>query len=221
MTSNATNIIRIQQYLKGELTPEEMNKLEREALDDPFLNDALEGYLQKGVNTHHLTLLQQRLQDRITEQPQERNRMLFTTQRLGIAAVACLLFILACVLLWMVNTRNIANNGDNQEVTMELNTSDPIPSGNGLSIARKLKTSSSSPIAGWDHFNDYILENMKSDRTKGVVILRFKVDQEGRPINIQTIKGASYRQINEIKRLLEGGPAWEANKSAEVEFVFE
>ncbi|MDM8177514.1 MULTISPECIES: energy transducer TonB [Olivibacter] len=220
MTSNITNIIRIQQYLKGELSPEEMNKLEREALDDPFLNDALEGYLQKGVNTQHLTLLQQRLQNRITEQPQERNRMLFTSQRLGIAAVACLLFVLACVLLWMVNTRNTANK-TNREVTVELNTGDPIPSGNGLSIARKLTASSASPAAGWDHFNDYIAKKAKSNMAKGVIVLRFQVNQQGRPFNIQVIKGTEYSQLNEIKQLLKGGPAWEANKSGEVEFVFE
>lgn len=219
MTNNATNIIRIQQYLKGELSPEEMNKLEREALDDPFLNDALEGYLQKGVNTHQLTLLQQRLQDRITAQPQERNRMLFTSQRLGIAAVACLLFVLACVLLWMVNNRNLAKP-DAKEVSVELNTNEPIPSGNGLSIARKLKEASASPKEGWDDFNSYLTKKVKSNSGKGVAVIRFEINQNGRPFNIQTLKGDPVL-VKEIRRLLENGPSWEPNKVAEVEFVFE
>ena len=33
----------IEKYLKGELTPAQMHALEKEALNDPFLADALEG----------------------------------------------------------------------------------------------------------------------------------------------------------------------------------
>ena len=33
----------LQRYLKGELSPREMHALEKAALDDPFLSDALEG----------------------------------------------------------------------------------------------------------------------------------------------------------------------------------
>ncbi|MFN6087210.1 MAG: hypothetical protein ACK47E_00495, partial [Cyclobacteriaceae bacterium] len=33
----------IEKYRKGELTPSEMHSLERKALSDPFLADALEG----------------------------------------------------------------------------------------------------------------------------------------------------------------------------------
>ena len=33
----------IEKYRKGELTPSEMNSLEKKALSDPFLADALEG----------------------------------------------------------------------------------------------------------------------------------------------------------------------------------
>lgn len=219
MTSNSTNIVRIQQYLKGQLSPEEMNKLEREALDDPFLNDALEGYMQKGLNTHQLTLLQQRLQDRITEQPQERNRMLFTSQRLGIATAACLLFILACVLLWMVNNMNQANNGT-KEVTVELNTEDAIVPGSKMPNAKQVEGSSASPVGGWDSFNDYIGKNVKANIGKGEAIVRFDVNEEGRPFNIQAIKG-NQPQIDEVTRLLEAGPKWQRAKSGEVVFVFD
>jgi hypothetical protein len=33
----------IERYLRGDMTPEEMHKLERKAMHDPFLADALEG----------------------------------------------------------------------------------------------------------------------------------------------------------------------------------
>lgn len=216
---NSYNFIRIQQYLKGELSPEEMNQLEKEALDDPFLNDALEGYQQKGINTGKLTLMQQRLQDRIAEQPQERSRMLLTSQRLSVAAVACLLFILACVLLWMVSTRP-TNQNDKKQIALELSTSEPIPSGNGLSIARKLTAQSGSPQKGWEEFNAYIKQSMRPLKEKGVVVLTFDVDEQGRPLHIKATKGKD-PFVKEAIRLLQNGPLWEENNPVTVEFVFE
>lgn len=48
MKHNPTNInytaADIQQYLEGKMSPTEMNALERAALDDPFLQEAIEGY---------------------------------------------------------------------------------------------------------------------------------------------------------------------------------
>ena len=40
----------IKKYLRGELTPAEMHALEKKALEDPFLEDALEGASQLGSN---------------------------------------------------------------------------------------------------------------------------------------------------------------------------
>lgn len=57
--------MKIQQYLKGELSPEAMHQLEREALADPFLMDALEGYAATPHHEPDLGGLQQRLQERI------------------------------------------------------------------------------------------------------------------------------------------------------------
>ncbi|GAA4782333.1 hypothetical protein GCM10023231_07470 [Olivibacter ginsenosidimutans] len=218
MNNTTYHIIRIQQYLKGELSTEEMNQLEREALEDPFLNDALEGYQHVGMSTNKLTLLQQRLQDRVTEQPQERSRLLFTSQRLGIAAAACLLFILACVLLWMINTRN--DTIRQRQVTVELNTAEPIPYSDGSFIARKLTQTSASPKQGWNHFNRYIKENIKALKGKNVVVLTFDIDNQGKPFHIRSEKGDK-PFIEEAKRLIEVGPTWDENKSAKVEFVFE
>jgi len=216
--NNTYTILRIKQYLKGELSPEEMNRLEREALDDPFLNDALEGYQHKGINTGKLTLLQQRLQDRITEQPQERSRLLFTSQRLGIAAVACLLFVLACVLFWMIHTRN-STIYQQKQTSVELSTNDPIPNNDGLFTARKLTATSGSPQGGWDHFNRYIKEEKKALPGRDVVVLTFDVDQMGKPVHIKAKKGSA-NFIREAERLLTEGPLWQANTSVSIEFVF-
>ncbi len=48
MSTNKPNIQQIQQYLRGELDAKAMHQLEREAQDDPFLMEALEGFESRG-----------------------------------------------------------------------------------------------------------------------------------------------------------------------------
>jgi len=60
--------IDIEKYHKGLLTPKERHDLEKAALDDPFLADALEGYSVTGVNADaDIAELKKRLSQRTTE----------------------------------------------------------------------------------------------------------------------------------------------------------
>ncbi len=59
----------IEKYHKGMLSPKEMHALEKAALDDPFLADALEGYAVNDVNANaDLAELQNRLKKRLDEE---------------------------------------------------------------------------------------------------------------------------------------------------------
>jgi TonB family protein len=60
-----TDISQIQKYLNGELDAKAMHRLEREAQDDPFLMDALEGYTQSGNQQAGLADLSARLNNRV------------------------------------------------------------------------------------------------------------------------------------------------------------
>lgn len=60
--------IDIEKYHKGLLSPREMHDLEKAALDDPFLADALEGYAVSGINAAaDIAELKKRLSDRTEE----------------------------------------------------------------------------------------------------------------------------------------------------------
>lgn len=116
-------LLRIQQYLNGQLSPGEMYQLEREALDDPFLQDAIDGFRQTAhVDEHQLSLLQQRLETRIAAQQEDKVAFYFGWQRLSVAATAGLLFILACILLWMIIGRHHSRQqpADHKKVEVEL-----------------------------------------------------------------------------------------------------
>ena len=59
--------VDIEKYHKGLLSPKEMHELEKAALDDPFLADALEGYGADSVNiSKDLPELEKRLEEKIS-----------------------------------------------------------------------------------------------------------------------------------------------------------
>jgi TonB family protein len=65
VNNKRTDISQIQKYLNGELDAKAMHRLEREAQDDPFLMDALEGYAQSGNQQAGLADLSARLNNRV------------------------------------------------------------------------------------------------------------------------------------------------------------
>lgn len=63
----------IERYHRGLLNAAEMHRMEKAALEDPFLADALEGYAASGIQTQaDLTDLQKRLEARIQESAGEK-----------------------------------------------------------------------------------------------------------------------------------------------------
>lgn len=64
--------VDIAAYHQGRLTPAEMHALEKAAMEDPFLGDALEGYQAQATLTTDFAELRSRLQDRIGEEKKTR-----------------------------------------------------------------------------------------------------------------------------------------------------
>lgn len=64
MNKDNQDIDLIKKYLRGQLSPAEMHRLEKRALDDPFLAEAMEGYENFPNNSHSLNELKVRLKSR-------------------------------------------------------------------------------------------------------------------------------------------------------------
>ena len=98
----------IEKYHKGLLSPKEMHDLERAALDDPFLADALEGYGAVPVNVSaDLSELEKKLEERISGAkviPIRRSKSGFIWLR---AAVAMVLVAGAGLLIYQLGSRNV------------------------------------------------------------------------------------------------------------------
>ncbi|MDB5002761.1 MAG: SusC/RagA family TonB-linked outer membrane protein [Mucilaginibacter sp.] len=90
MSAKDPNIAKIGKYLKGQLDARAMHSVEREAQDDPFLMDALEGYEITGKDQErNLIELKERLANRIASQ-KERSILLWRV--LPIAACLLIMF---------------------------------------------------------------------------------------------------------------------------------
>jgi len=203
------HIIRIQQYLNGELSKEEMHRLEREALDDPLLQDAIDGYrMRQEVSHRRLSLLQQRLAARIAGQTAERNAFYFGWQRLAVAATACVLMVVVLVLLWMRNHPNQPQPAE-KEVEVELTA----PGATTLHAAAAGDSGfDGRPAAGWEHFNAYLSNRAAGVAIKGKILLTFEIDAEGRPTAIHATENTDTLLLDELQQLLEQGPRWQGTK---------
>ena len=79
-----------------------MNRVEREALEDPFVAEALDGLSRSPKRSlESISLLQKQLQERIAEQHRIKKASVITWQRLSIAAAAAVLFISVGIIFWM------------------------------------------------------------------------------------------------------------------------
>jgi hypothetical protein len=89
VSAKKPNISQIDKYLKGELDARAMHQLERQAQDDPFLMDALEGYENAGKNQQkNLADLKEQLTKRTAPAKQ---RSLILWRVLPIAATVLLM----------------------------------------------------------------------------------------------------------------------------------
>jgi TonB family protein len=80
----------IERYHSGEMAPEERHALEKAALDDPFLADALEGYAFTSTPSDDLAKIQSRL-----EEKKDRKKVIPIFQRYRWLSVAAIVLIIA------------------------------------------------------------------------------------------------------------------------------
>lgn len=103
----------IERYLRGEMTPREMHALEKEALQDPFLSEALEGANQIGPDSFLFDLKE--LHNTLHQRTQARRPKVISLWRwsLGIAAG---LILLAVASVYIIG--NLSNHRPDQALAV-------------------------------------------------------------------------------------------------------
>ena len=127
METNNIKYSLIQQYLEGKLDPKAMHELEKQALEDPFLAEAIEGYSSAGESAYHnLSLLQRQLEERVVRKDENKSIFYFTWQRLSVAAAAGLMFVSAGILFWMKGSRRDTQLAVQKHVEVKLTPADSL-----------------------------------------------------------------------------------------------
>jgi hypothetical protein len=228
--------LTIQQYHEGTLDPRKMHELEKQSLEDDFLSDALEGYTYVIEPAEKLSLLQQRLADRILEQEANKKAFSITSQRLSIAAASGLMFILAVILFWM-NGYKAADATKQVEVNLAVRPSKTQSNAAKVSkgataVAGSMASpvfalaeqslSRSEPVKGWNEYTKYIEGNIGGTNPSSFknsvnsIIIAFKVSESGTPVDLKVVDGISDEFSAKVIRLIESGPLWKPLDSEEV-----
>jgi len=75
--------------------------------------------------------------------------------------------------------------------------------------ASPAKSGKGEPVVGWDKYKLYLEQNAVTNSARaGTVILAFKVDGNGKPIQIRIVKGINDAANQKAEELLVGGSKW-------------
>ncbi|HYK77390.1 MAG TPA: energy transducer TonB [Daejeonella sp.] len=216
MRNNWPDNITIQHYLQGTLDAELMHELEKQALEDPFLKDALEGYAHVTGADVGLSILQRQLHERIAQKQEDKKIFDLSWQRLSVAAAAAVMFILAGILFWMKKPlpQPLANQ---KQVEVDLGS-------NSSENLKQVLRFSVQPAKGWEDYQKYLAEGIRQAKNntihaRGTVIVGFTVNPDGQLSQFQIIQGLT-KACNDIAlRLIKEGPAWQASSDGQAKPV--
>jgi TonB family protein len=92
----------LEDYLDGKLDSQAMHRIEKRALEDPFVAQALAGLSESPKRaSQNVSLLQKQLYDRIGQQQAAKKESIYTWQRLSIAAAAAVMFISVSIIFFI------------------------------------------------------------------------------------------------------------------------
>jgi hypothetical protein len=173
---NNYQLSRIHNYVHGLMNRAEMHALEREALEDPFLQDAIDGYkLQQGVDAKQLSILQQRLATRVQEQATDKNRRFYSWQRLAVGMAAGVMFMVVCTLLLMKYLPN------QKQATLTEVEIMPIKEYNVKIYPSE--QNKGIPVQGWNDIEEKISKSVENlNISDGREIISLKFDRDGKVI---------------------------------------
>lgn len=122
MNNDWLDIELLEDYLDGKLDSKAMHKIEKQALEDPFVAQALAGLSESpGRAVHSVSLLQKQLYERIAQHQETKKETVFTWQRLSVAAAAAVMFISVSIMFFMKDREKREQMAKNHPRKVEVN----------------------------------------------------------------------------------------------------
>jgi hypothetical protein len=184
----------LEDYLNGNLAPQDMYQVERQAMEDPFVAEALAGLSAAHDGLQPISLLQKQLRVRVAQQKTHQKESIVTWQRLSIAAAAAVLFITVGIVFWMKN--NVSR--------------DELAKQQAATVTETTYVTTAQPVGGYPAYQKYIEENnrLKGNKVNAQVSLTFLV-VDGKATGIEVLKSPGQAYTEEAIRLVKDGPNWE------------
>jgi TonB family protein len=143
----------LEHYLDGKLDSKAMHRIEKQALEDPFVAQALAGLTASPKRaSQNVSLLQKQLYERIGQQQVTKKTSVYTWQRLSIAAAAAVMFISVSIIFFIreeehrTELAKIKNCPKNIEVNIAPSTAAIDSSGEQTYAANKVTKKANSPV---------------------------------------------------------------------------
>lgn len=199
---NNYQLLRIHNYVMGLMSREEMHVLEQEALEDPFLQDAIDGYkLQQGVDAKQLSLLQKRLLERVDQRALEKNRYFYSWQRLAVGMVAGMLFVVVCSLLLFKHFGNVNKEKMTEVILME----------EDLRVNIHV-AGDAVPVQGWELFGEELNSELRDHRLQLLAEVSFDV-RNGQAVNVKVTNPKLGRAfVDTLVEFIRDKTKWEGTK---------
>lgn len=188
----------LEDYLDGKLDASAMHQVERHALEDPFVAEALAGLSESPKRSlQSISLLQKQLHERIAQQKTHKKERVVTWQRLSIAAAAAVIFILVSIIFWMKDNAVRDQQAKNQQQQ------------GSVTVTTYLTTA--QPVGGYPAYQLYLEKNnkLKNNPINEMVSLTFLVQKDGKADTFEILKTPGKIYSEEAIRLVMEGPKWE------------
>lgn len=144
MNNNWLDIELLEDYLDGKLDNQAMHQLEKQALEDPFVAQALAGLSESRGRKQSISLLQKQLYERIAQQQVTKKESVFTWQRLSVASAAAVMFISVSIFFFMRTRETREQLSKNKPHSVEVNLT-PAPA--AVDSAKSDNYASNTPAA--------------------------------------------------------------------------
>lgn len=191
----------IQKYLSGLLDPSDMHRVEKDALNDPFLQDAIDGLSsQEQKGRPELSILQRRLATRIAEQDQQKHASYFNFQRLAVASTAAVLLIAVGILFWMRMQPQSHSRSNAAQKQVEVNL-----------IRTPLLTplhGNAAPATGWERYAESL--SIPATENGDPVQLYIKIENSI-PVSVRIVDGEENVVAQTIKNTILESTNWKGD----------
>ncbi len=185
----------LEDYLDGKLDASAMHQVERHALEDPFVAEALAGLMASPKRSlKSISLLQQQLHDRVAQQKTHQKQTVLTWQRLSIAAAAAVIFIAVSIIFWMKDNASRDHQAHQTAATVSAN----------------IYATTAQPEGGYQAYQEYLKVNNKlaGKKINEMVSLTFLVQEDGKITAFEVLKTPGEVYTKEAIRLVTEGPKW-------------